>query len=74
MGDKEERDDQTGPLEIKREDQVTQGVEVDPRELHDDDEDVVQEASEDSFPTSDPPAYRGRGRGGSPQPVPPEEH
>ncbi len=72
MGDKDEHADDTGPLEIKRDDQVTQGVEVDARDLHDDDEDVVQEASEDSFPTSDPPAYRGRRRGGSPEPVPPE--
>lgn len=72
MGAKDERADETGPLEVKRDDQVTQGVEVDARDLHDENEDVVQEGSEDSFPTSDPPAYMGRGRGGSPQPVPPK--
>jgi len=72
VGDKNQRTDEKGPLDIERDDQVTQGVEVDARDLHDEDEDVVQEGSEDSFPTSDPPAYMGRGRGGSPQPVPPE--
>ena len=71
MGDRSKSAGESGPFDIRREDQVTQGTEVDARDLHDEEEDIVQEASEDSFPTSDPPAYTGRSRRGGTEPVPP---
>jgi hypothetical protein len=50
-------DQAAGHLKVIRTDEVTQGTEV-ANLPHSDD--PIQEASEDSFPASDPPAFTGR--------------